>query len=46
MAFSLREKVPDRADEGVKISCIEKKLIIELDGGQHNEDKQRNYDKC
>tara|TARA_Y100000031_G_scaffold113232_1_gene125076 strand:+ start:19 stop:354 length:336 start_codon:yes stop_codon:yes gene_type:complete len=25
--------------------CIEKMLIIEIDGGQHNEDKQQEYDK-
>ena len=25
--------------------CIEKQLIIEIDGGQHNEDKQLEYDK-
>lgn len=30
----------------VDFVCIEKKLIIELDGGQHNEDKQQEYDKC
>ena len=29
----------------VDFVCIEKKLIIELDGGQHNEDKQQDYDK-
>jgi len=29
----------------VDFICIEKMLIIELDGGQHNEDKQQNYDK-
>ena len=71
-SFSLREKVPDRADEGVyypiiKLSnyiyfltyrrqcplghyivdfiCIEKMLIIEIDGGQHNEKKHQDYDK-
>ncbi|HVE44404.1 MAG TPA: DUF559 domain-containing protein [Gammaproteobacteria bacterium] len=29
----------------VDFICIEKKLIIEIDGGQHNEDIQRAYDK-
>ena len=29
----------------VDFVCIEKKLIIELDGGQHNEDTQQEYDK-
>lgn len=29
----------------VDFVCIEKKLIIELDGGQHNEDTQKEYDK-
>ena len=29
----------------VDFICIEKKLIIEIDGGQHNEDKQLDYDK-
>ena len=29
----------------VDFVCIEKKLIIELDGGQHNEDTQQDYDK-
>lgn len=29
----------------VDFVCIEKNLIIELDGGQHNEDKQQDYDK-
>ncbi len=24
--------------------CIEKKLIIEIDGGQHNEPEEQNYD--
>ena len=29
----------------VDFICIEKKLIIEIDGGQHNENKQQDYDK-
>lgn len=29
----------------VDFICIEKKLIIELDGGQHNENTQQDYDK-
>jgi very-short-patch-repair endonuclease len=29
----------------VDFVCVEKKLIIELDGGQHNEDTQQDYDK-
>lgn len=29
----------------VDFICIEKKLIIELDGGQHNEYSQQEYDK-
>ena len=29
----------------VDFVCIEKKLIIEIDGGQHNEEKQEEYDK-
>jgi very-short-patch-repair endonuclease len=29
----------------VDFVCIEKKLIIELDGGQHNEDAHQEYDK-
>lgn len=29
----------------VDFVCIEKKIIIEIDGGQHNEDEQRDYDK-
>ena len=29
----------------VDFICIEKMLIIEIDGGQHNEDKQQDYDK-
>jgi len=29
----------------VDFICIEQKLIIEIDGGQHNEEKQLNYDK-
>lgn len=29
----------------VDFVCIEKKLIIELDGGQHNEPSQQEYDK-
>lgn len=29
----------------VDFVCIEKKLIIEIDGGQHNENKQQDYDK-
>ena len=29
----------------VDFVCIEKKLIIELDGGQHNEEKHQEYDK-
>ena len=28
----------------VDFICIEKKLIIEIDGGQHNEHEQQNYD--
>ena len=30
----------------VDFICIEKKLIIELDGGQHNEPIQQEYDMC
>ena len=30
----------------VDFICIEEKLIIELDGGQHNENRQRDYDEC
>lgn len=29
----------------VDFVCIEKMLIIEIDGGQHNEEKQHEYDK-
>lgn len=29
----------------VDFICIEKMLIIEIDGGQHNEDKQQDYDQ-
>lgn len=29
----------------VDFICIEKMLIIEIDGGQHNEEKQQKYDK-
>lgn len=29
----------------VDFVCIEKKLIIEIDGGQHNENNQRDYDQ-
>lgn len=29
----------------VDFICIEKMLIIEIDGGQHNENKQQDYDK-
>ena len=29
----------------VDFICIEEKLIIELDGGQHNENRQRDYDE-
>ncbi|MBL7481089.1 endonuclease domain-containing protein [Legionella bononiensis] len=29
----------------VDFICIEKKLIIEIDGGQHNECRQNEYDK-
>ncbi len=29
----------------VDFICIEKMLIIEIDGGQHNEKKQQDYDK-
>ena len=29
----------------VDFICIEKKIIIEIDGGQHNEPKQQEYDE-
>jgi len=29
----------------VDFICIEKKLIIEIDGGQHNENAQQDYDE-
>jgi very-short-patch-repair endonuclease len=29
----------------VDFVCLEKRLIIELDGGQHNEEAQRQYDR-
>jgi very-short-patch-repair endonuclease len=29
----------------VDFICIEEKLIIELDGGQHNENRQHDYDE-
>ena len=30
----------------VDFVCLEKRLVIEIDGGQHNEEKQINYDSA
>lgn len=44
MGLKFRRQTP-LGDYIVNFICIEKMLIIEIDGGQHNEDKQRGYDK-
>ena len=43
--FKISQAVPPLGSYIVDFVCIEKKLIIELDGGQHNEDTQQEYDK-
>ena len=44
MGLKFRRQTP-LGDYIVDFICIEKMLIIEIDGRQHNEDKQRGYDK-
>ncbi|MHA1540831.1 MAG: endonuclease domain-containing protein [Alphaproteobacteria bacterium] len=42
--YKFRRQIPIR-NYIVDFVCFEKKLIVELDGGQHCEEKNKNYDK-
>ena len=46
MGLKFRRQCSVGASYIVDFICIEKMLIIEIDGGQHNEGRQQDYDKC